>query len=134
VATPTTTTAFRISRETRDQAEARTLDRIVDSVPGIEGIWAHQVNPGDWVVVRTRNSTYSLASQGDGVFRVAGGWFAMSGDDNRDVRISGCTWGGAVIHTRLVAAPGMFLEFDNGVRTTRIRDVRLIRGGEDRQH
>ena len=134
MATQTTTTAFRISRETREQGEARTLDRIVDSVTAIEGIWAHDVHPGDWVVVRTRNSTYSLAAQGDGVYRVAGGWFATSGAEDREVRISGCTWGGAVIHTRLVAAPGMFLEFDNGVRTTRIRDVRVIRGGEDRQH
>lgn len=129
-----TTSAIYLPRSDRERGEARTLDRIVDSVPSIEGIWAHEVKPGDWVVVRTRNSTYSLASQGDGMFRVAGGWFATAGEDNREVRISGCTWGGAVIHTRLIAAPGMFLEFDNGVRTTRIRDVRLIRGGEDRRH
>lgn len=134
MATTTTTTVFRISRESEELSEARTLDRIVDSVPAIDGIWAHDVQPGDWVVIRTRNSTYSLAAQGDGVYRVAGGWFAASSNENRDVRIAGCTWGGAVIHTRLVAAPGMFLEFDNGVRTTRIRDVQLIRGGEDRQH
>jgi hypothetical protein len=27
----------------------------------------------------------------------------------------------------MVAAPGMFLEFDNDVRTTQIRDVKVIR-------
>ncbi len=65
---------------------------------------------------------------------MSGGWFAAHGEEDRDVRIAGCTWGGAVIHTRLVAAIGMFLEFDNGVRTTRIRDVKLIRGGDGRKH
>ena len=50
------------------------------------------------------------------------------------MRIAGCTWGGAVIHTRLLAAVGMFLEFDNGVRTTRIREAQLIRGAAGKEH
>lgn len=112
----------------------RTLDRIVEHSTEIHGIWVDDVQPGDWVVVRTKNSTYSLASQGDGVFRVAGGWFAAEHAEQRDVRVAGCTWGGAVIHTRLIAAVGMFLEFDNGVRTTRIREAQLIRGGVGREH
>lgn len=111
---------------------ARTLDRIVETSSTIEGIWSDTVEPGDWVVIRTKNSTYSLACQGDGCYRVAGGWFAAEQAEDRDVRIAGCTWGGAVIHTKLVAAVGMFLEFDNGVRTTRIREARLIRGGTNR--
>jgi hypothetical protein len=65
---------------------------------------------------------------GDGTYQVAGGWFAAEGCDNSRVRILGCTWGGHAIHTGLVAAPGMYLEFSNGVRTTRIRDVRHVRG------
>jgi hypothetical protein len=121
----TVTTSFRLPAEN----VARTLDRIVETSSGIEGIWAHDLAPGDWVVIKTRNSTYSLACQGDGCYRVAGGWFAAEKAEDRDVRIAGCTWGGAVIHTKLVAAVGMFLEFDNGVRTTRIREARLIRGG-----
>jgi hypothetical protein len=28
----------------------------------------------------------------------------------------------------MVAAPGMFVEFDNGVRTTRVREVHVLRG------
>ena len=46
--------------------EARTLDRIVAHAQQIEGIWAQEVEAGDWVVVRTRNSVYSLAALGDG--------------------------------------------------------------------
>jgi len=103
-----------------------TLDRIAASAGAIEGVWAHEVQAGDWVVVRTRNSTYSAAVLGDGTYYVAGGWFSGSRANLR-LRITGCTWGGSAIHTGLVAAPGMFLEFSNGVRTTRIQHVRLIR-------
>lgn len=113
---------------------ARTLDRIVEHSTEITGVWSDDVKAGDWIVVRTKNSTYSLASQGDGVFRVAGGWFASAHAEDRPVRIAGCTWGGAVIHTRLLAAVGMFLEFDNGVRTTRIREAQLIRGAAGKEH
>jgi hypothetical protein len=118
----------------RTTAEGRTLDRITASARDIEGIWAHEVREGDWVVVRTRNSTYSLASVGNGRYQVVGGWFAAERCDNCRVRVVGCTWGGTAIHTGLVAAPGMFLEFDNGVRTTRIREVRLMRADETCAH
>jgi len=116
---------------------ARTLDRIVENSTEINGVWSDDVANGDWVIVRTRNSTYSLAPLGEGRYHVTGGWFAARPADEQDVRIAGCTWGGAAIHTRLVAAVGMFLEFDNGVRTTRIQDVRLIKlngGRDDRTH
>lgn len=113
-------------------AHARTLDRLAAHARNIDGVWAHAVEAGDWVVVRTRNSVYSLAVLGDGVYQVAGGWFAAEGCDNLRIRITGCTWGGHAIHTGLVAAPGMYLEFNNGVRTTRIREVTHFRGAASR--
>jgi hypothetical protein len=112
----------------------RTLDGLVRHAPRIDGVWSRDVEPGDWVVVRTKNSTYSLFSLGDGQFRVAGGWFTAHGFDNLRIRIAGCTWGGCAIHTGLVAAPGMWLEFGNGVRTTCIREVRLLRQHDNRTH
>jgi hypothetical protein len=131
-----TTSVFTIppAGDQSTEQPARTLDRIVEHSTEIAGVWSDDVKPGDWIVVRTKNSTYSLASQGDGVFRVAGGWFATAHAEDRPVRIAGCTWGGAVIHTRLLAAVGMFLEFDNGVRTTRIREAQLIRGAAGKEH
>jgi len=110
----------------------RTLSRVASHAAAIGGVWARDVQPGDWLVVRTRNSVYSAAAVGDGTYDVAGGWFSGSRANLR-IRIVGCTWGGSAIHTALVAAPGMFLEFDNGVRTTRIQDVRLIRGVVSRE-
>lgn len=106
----------------------RTLNRIAEQAPQIEGVRVDAVRPGDWVIVHTRNSVYSLASLGDGRYVVAGGWFKNAGREADPVGINGCTWGGPAIHTGLIAAPGMYLEFDNGVRTTCIRQVRLVRG------
>ena len=108
--------------------QGRTLEQITADARDVRGVWAKDVAAGDWVVVETRNSVYSLAANGDGTFVVAGGWFAANGAGSRPVRVIGCTWGGLAILTGLVAAPGMFLEFDNGVRTTRVRHVRVFRG------
>ena len=107
---------------------AHSLERIADHSRTIQGVWAADIKPGDWVVVRTRNSVYSLAALGDGRFQVAGGWVGAGGLVSTPVRVAGCTWGGRAILTDLVAAPGMFIEFSNGVHTTRVRNVRVLRG------
>lgn len=120
-----------VHRVPSDGQSVRTLDRLVESADSIDGLRAEDLQPGDWVVVRTRNSTYSIAVLGKDRYRVTGGWF-RNGTDGAEVGIAGCTWGGAAIHTRVIAAAGMFLEFDNGVRTTRIREVTHVRGGDDR--
>lgn len=112
----------------------RPLDRLTSQAGKVPGVRASAVIAGDWVVVKTRNSTYSLSAGSDGTYQVAGGWFTAHGAESSPVRVLGCTWGGHALHTGLVAAPGMFLEFSNGVRTTRIREVRLIRGGDVVRH
>jgi hypothetical protein len=63
--------------------------------------------------------------------RRLGGWFRREQAEDSPVRIRGCTWGGSALFSNggMIAAPGMCIEFDNGVRTTRAREVRLIRGG-----
>jgi hypothetical protein len=129
---PTAITSIR--RASITESSVRTLDRLTEDARAIEGIWVEATEPGDFVVVCTRNSKYTLVVLGDGRYRVTGGWFEATGANGCDVRVAGCTWGGAAIHTRLIAAAGMFLEFDNGVRTTRIREVRLMRTRHDRTH
>ena len=109
---------------------AHTLERMADRARTIQGVWASDLKAGDWVIVRTKNSVYSLASLGDGRFQVSGGWFASHGGHSRLVRVLGCTWGGRAILTEMVAAPGMFIEFDNGVQTTRVQHVRVLRSSE----
>jgi hypothetical protein len=56
------------------------------------------------------------------------------GADATSVGVSGCTWGQQAILTGMIAAPGMCVEFDNGVRTTRVREVQLIRHGGTSVH
>ncbi len=118
---------------TERTALERTLDLLAAAAPATAGVRAHDVQPGDWIVVRTRNSTYSLAAMGDGTFAVSGGWFATADAGPAYVRVAGCTWGGSAILERMIAAPGMCIEFDNGVRTTRAREVRVFRGQDGQQ-
>jgi len=121
---PTASTSI---RQAPAESGVRTLDRLAADAQAIDGVWSEAVEAGDFIVIRTRNSVYALVALGEGRYRATGGWFEATGANGSDVRIAGCTWGGAAIHTRLVAAAGMFLEFDNGVRTTRIKDVRVFR-------
>ena len=103
------------------------LELLASHATTVEAVRAGDVQPGDWLIVRTRNSTYALRANGDGTFDATGGWFAKKEQSGVRLRIAGCTWGGSVLLTRILAAPGMFLEFANHVRTTRICEVRLIR-------
>jgi hypothetical protein len=86
---------------------------------------------GDRVIVSTKNSVYSLTARADGSFDVSGGWFEREGEGTVTVEILGCTAGGHALFTDHIAAPGLFMEFADGLRTTRIRTVRRIpaRGG-----
>lgn len=111
-----------------------TLDRMTAAAAEVPGVRLRDVAVGDAVVVRTRNSVYSLVATGEGQFRVTGGWFAAHGSGTSSVRVLGCTWGRCAILTGMVAAPGMFIEFDNGVRTTRVREVKLIRRSSTTVH
>jgi len=77
--------------------------------------------------IRTRNSVYVLRVNPDGTFDAEGGWFSREEASGLGLKVAGCTWGGSAILTRMIAAPGMFLEFGNRVRTTRIREVRHLR-------
>jgi hypothetical protein len=106
---------------------SRTLDSLSENARTIEGIWAEDVEPGDRLIVHTQNSVYSLIALPNGLFRVSGGWFSAQGLEEVELRIVGCTWGGRAILTRLVAAPGMCIEFENTVQTTSVREVHLFR-------
>jgi hypothetical protein len=98
----------------------------------LPGVWKRQLRSGDTLVVRTKNSFYVMAFLGDQEFAVSGGWFAANATGPTHVTVNGCTWGGRAILTELVAAPGLFLEFGNGVRTTRIQAVSMLAPPADR--
>ena len=109
----------------------RTLSAIVDHSLQIDPVCKRDLQNGDLVVVRTRNSTYSICVVGPELYTVSGGWFDLQSSAPLTVAINGCTWGGSAIKSDILAAPGLFLEFSNRVRTTRIQQVDVFRGQTD---
>lgn len=110
------------------RAPARPLATLANGALRIAAVSKGDLREGDFVLVETRNSTYALHVHGDGTYTVAGGWFDRHRGEPSRVGINGCTFGGRAIKTDIVAAEGLFLEFDNRVTTTRIRAARVIRG------
>jgi len=107
------------------------LGSLIDQTDNTREVRRSELHFGDWLVVRTRNSSYSIVPLGDGRFAVSGGWFDLQGLSPATMTINGCTFGGTAIRTDLVAAPGLFLEFGNRVLTTRIQKVCLIQGAKE---
>lgn len=115
-----------------EPARALTVDRLVSAAEELGGIRREDLAPGDRLIVSTRNSVYSLTARSDGSFLVSGGWYERKGLGSTEVEVLGCTAGGHALFTEHIAAPGLFLEFGDGTRTTRIRTVRQIaRTGRD---
>ncbi len=115
--------------DTGDHTETavRTLNAIAEHARWDNAVLRRDLGWGDRVVVRTRNSVYSIWSLGDDTFAVTGGWFDHQELSPAVVGINGCTYGASAIRREVVAAPGLFLEFGNNVLTTRIQDVRVVR-------
>jgi len=105
----------------------QSLDRLASAAAVVDGVRVGDLEPGDCLFVKTRNSLYALRLNDDGTFDAEGGWFSRQESAGSRRRVVGCTWGGSALMTRMIAAPGMFLEFDNRARTTRIREVRHLR-------
>ena len=105
------------------------IDDLASAAEVVGGVRRKDLGAGDRVIVSTRNSVYSLTARSDGAFDVSGGWFAREGAGARTVEVVGCTAGGHAVFTEHVAAPGLFLEFGDGLRTTRIRTVRRVPAG-----
>jgi hypothetical protein len=110
------------------------LDSLAAEVDRLPAVLRTDLRSGDWLLVTTRNSVYSLCLLEDGTYSVAGGWFDRNGDSPQRVGVNGCTFGGRAIKSDVVAAPGLYLEFENRVTTTRIREARVLRGEGTRPH
>ena len=121
-----------IHRHTRPM-KAISIDDLAEAAGIVGGVKRRQLRSGDRIIVSTRNSVYSLEVRPDGLFEVSGGWFEREGAGATVVEILGCTAGGHALFTEHIAAPGLFMEFGDGLRTTRIRTVRAIRAGEKKK-
>jgi len=102
------------------------IDDLAEAASVVGGVRRQDIGIGDRIIVSTKNSVYSLTARGDGSFEVSGGWFEREREGTVAVEILGCTAGGHALFTDHIAAPGLFMEFADGLRTTRIRTVRCI--------
>ena len=110
----------------RRPMKAVALDGLTEAADLVDGVKRRDLDSGDRIIISTKNSVYSLTARADGLFDVSGGWFEREGEGETRVEIRGCTAGGHAIFTDHVAAKGLFMEFADGLRTTRIKSVRLI--------
>lgn len=110
--------------------KAISIEDLAEAAGIVGGVRRRDLEAGDRVVVSTRNSVYSLTARADGSFEVSGGWFEREGAGTVRAEVLGCTAGGHALFSEHIAAPGLFMEFADGLRTTRIRTVRRIAGRE----
>lgn len=106
--------------------EAWALGELARGVDRLQVVHKRDLRQGDWIVVTTRNSVYSLLALGDGNYSVAGGWFDRQQRSPQRVGVNGCTFGGQALKFDVLAGPGLFLEFANQVTTTRIQKVEVF--------
>jgi hypothetical protein len=109
----------------------RTLSNITQQAGRLKEVRKEELDSGDWVVVTTQNSTYSIRVLEGDRYSISGGWFDNEGLSPLRTTITGCTWGGSAIKLDIVAACGLHLEFGNRVVTSAIQKVCVIPfGGE----
>ena len=106
------------------------LDKIVEKSNSMNVAYKSELNCGDTLIIVTKNSTYVCNVLGNDVYLVSGGWFDREGLSPTKISVAGCTWGGRILKTDVIAACGLKLEFDNRVVTTRIKKIILLRGND----
>ena len=82
------------------------LDGLTEAADLVDGVRRRDLDPGDRVIISTKNSVYSLTARADGSFDVSGGWFEREGEGQTRVEVRGCTAGGHAIFTDHIAAKG----------------------------
>jgi hypothetical protein len=103
--------------------ELKNLTDISKSVPQL---YKNTLKPGDLIIIKTMNSTYSIKVAENGSYIVSGGWFDKKNLSPSKININGCTWGGSSIKSDIIAACGLRLEFQNRVVTSIIKKIFYI--------
>jgi hypothetical protein len=96
------------------------LQNMVDQSDTLSQVKKSEIHPGDMVILKTVNSVYNITVERDGKYIVSGGWFDRKNLSPVKTNILGCTWGGSVIKTDIIAACGLHLEFANKLVTSKI--------------
>lgn len=102
------------------------LTRMTETADSIDQVYKTKLCKGDYLLVKTCNSIYTIRVMEGGSFIASGGWFDRKGFSPMTVRINGCTWGGSAIKINVAAAKGLCLEFGNRLRTSPIQMFALL--------
>jgi hypothetical protein len=105
---------------------AHSLDAIIAQSDHLKQVRKADRRFGDWVIVVTLNSVYSIRVVEDDFYIVSGGWFDREGVSPMKITIAGCTWGGSILKTDIIAACGLSLEFGNRVVTSTIQKIFVV--------
>ena len=108
---------------------AYSLETIVEQAAGLPQVRKDDLQFGDLVLITTRNSVYSIYVLDGGSYLVSGGWFDRKSLSPAKIAIAGCTFGGRIIKSDIVAGCGLRLEFGNRVVTTPIQKACVVRLG-----
>ena len=125
-----TGSAREVNTNTNLVREQRNLRAIADSAKRLEVVKKAELDCGDCVQITTRNSTYWIQALEDELYLISGGWVELHGSTHMKTTIAGCSWGGSAIKGDIVAACGLHLEFGDGVVTSKIQEVTVIRKSE----
>ncbi len=105
------------------------LITLIERSRQLQGVQRADLRAGDLVLVATRNSVYALRVLDQATYLVSGGWFDHQGLAPLRTTVAGCTWGGCILKSDVVAVCGMCLEFGNRVVTSTIQKVCVFRHG-----
>lgn len=99
------------------------LKNIVEQSDSLLQVKKSEARPGDKIIVKTLNSTYTIMVEPNEKYSVSGGWFDRKNLPSVKTTILGCSWGGSVIKTDIIAACGLHLEFGNKLITSKILKI-----------
>ena len=105
----------------------RTLDCIFGELERSTPIHKRDLLSGDKLRIATENSVYSFLVLENFRYIVHGGWFDRNSASPVPLAVNGCTWGGSVIMTDVVAGVGLRVEFENGVVRSPVCGVGILR-------
>ncbi len=105
------------------------LAMLIEQSRQLKGVQRTDLHAGDVLLVATRNSVYAIRVLDQASYLVSGGWFDRKGLSPLRTTITGCTWGGCILKSDVVAVCGMCLEFGNRVVTSTIQKVCVFRHG-----
>jgi hypothetical protein len=108
----------------------QSLDRIIERIDQLKQISKNDLEHGDFIFVKTRNSVYYIRKAEENLYEVSGGWFDRNGISPHRLTIRGCTWGGSIINIRIAAACGLCLEFGNNLVTSPVNKIILFKSNK----